>query len=179
MRQVFTSQRLETVEGVARLLEDAGIAVYISQPRSYHSRRSGQFSYSDPTPARQQPAVWVRLAEDQPRARELLRQAGLMETTRSQPGQPQLGQPFPTAHAETGDRRWAWRIRIGLMLVIVAVAMLVWLGQRQPPVEAPVILPPTAGAPAAAQSPQADDEGAAEEEFRVRITPVPANPPPR
>ena len=46
MRQVFTSQRLETVEGVARLLEDAGIAVYISQPRSYHSRRSGQFSYS-------------------------------------------------------------------------------------------------------------------------------------
>ena len=179
MRQVFTSQRLETVEGVARLLEDAGIAVYISQPRSYHSRRSGQFSYSDPTPARQQPAVWVRLAEDQPRARELLRQAGLMETTRSQPGQPQLGQPFPTAHAETGDRRWAWRIRIGLMLVIAAVAMLVWLGQRQPPVEAPVILPPTAGAPAAAQSPQADDEGAAEEEFRVRITPAPADPPPR
>ena len=27
MRQVFTSQRLETVEGVAELLEQAGIAV--------------------------------------------------------------------------------------------------------------------------------------------------------
>ena len=75
MRQVFTSQRLETVEGVARMLEEAGIAVHVSQPRSYHSRRSGQFSYSDPTPARQQPAVWVRVAEDQPRARELLRQS--------------------------------------------------------------------------------------------------------
>ena len=60
MRQVFTSQRLETVEGVARLLEDAGIAVYISQPRSYHSRRSGQFSYSDPTPARQSGCAWPK-----------------------------------------------------------------------------------------------------------------------
>ena len=44
MRQIFTSQRLETVEGVARLLEDAGIAVYISQARSYRGRRRGQFS---------------------------------------------------------------------------------------------------------------------------------------
>ena len=30
MRQVFSSQRIETVEGVAKLLTDAGIAVHIS-----------------------------------------------------------------------------------------------------------------------------------------------------
>ena len=65
------------------------------------------------------------------------------------------------------------------MLVIAAVAMLVWLGRRQPPADAPGALPPTAGAPAAAHPPQAADEAATEEEFRVRITPVPANPPPR
>ena len=73
MRQIFTSQRLETVEGVARLLEEAGIGTYISHPRSYRSKRRGQFSYSEPVPANQQPAVWVRKPEDQPRARELLR----------------------------------------------------------------------------------------------------------
>lgn len=173
MRQVFTSQRLETVEGVARLLEDAGIAVYISQPRSYHSRRSGQFSYSDPTPARQQPAVWVRVAEDQPRARELLRQSGLMETTRSQPGQPQLGQAFPTAPAQTGGGRWAWRLRIGLMLVIAAVAVLVWMGRRQPQAAMPV------AAPAEAVPPPASVDGdTGEEEIRVRISPPPADPAP-
>ena len=69
MRQIFTSQRLETVEGVARLLEEAGIGTYISHPRSYRSKRRGQFSYSEPVPANQQPAVWVRKPEDQPRAR--------------------------------------------------------------------------------------------------------------
>ena len=56
MRQIFTSQRLETVEGVARLLEEAGIGTYISHPRSYRSKRRGQFSYSEPVPANQQPA---------------------------------------------------------------------------------------------------------------------------
>ena len=85
MRQVFSSQRIETVEGVAKLLTDAGIAVHISNGRSYQSKRSGQFSYTEPVKAQLQPAVWVRHAEDQPRARELLRQAGLLETPR--PGQ--------------------------------------------------------------------------------------------
>ena len=69
MRQVFSSQRIETVEGVAKLLTDAGIAVHISNGRSYQSKRSGQFSYTEPVKAQLQPAVWVRHAEDQPRAR--------------------------------------------------------------------------------------------------------------
>ena len=68
MRQVFSSQRIETVEGVAKLLTDAGIPVHISNGRSYHSKRGGQFSYTEPVKAQLQPAVWVRLAEDQPGA---------------------------------------------------------------------------------------------------------------
>ena len=42
MRQVFSSQRIETVEGVAKLLTDAGIAVHVSNGRSYQSKRSGR-----------------------------------------------------------------------------------------------------------------------------------------
>ena len=102
MRQVFSSQRIETVEGVAKLLTDAGIAVHISNGRSYQSKRSGQFSYTEPVKAQLQPAVWVRHAEDQPRARELLRQAGLLETTR--PG------PVSTA-GKSRYRRW-WVVPI-------------------------------------------------------------------
>lgn len=34
MRQVFSSARLENVEGVARLLNEQGIETYISQSRS-------------------------------------------------------------------------------------------------------------------------------------------------
>jgi len=173
VRQVFTSQRLETVEGVARMLEEAGIAVHVSQPRSYRGARRGQFSYSEPAPANQQPAVWVRLAEDQPRARELLRDAGLMATTRIYSGLPQAeaGGASPDAGEDRG--RWAWRIRIGLMLVIAAVAVLVWMGRRQPQAAMPV------AAPAEAVPPPASVDGdTGEEEIRVRISPPPADPAP-
>ena len=163
MRQVFTSQRLETVEGVARMLEEAGIAVHVSQPRSYRGRRRGQFSYSEPVPANQQPAVWVRLPADQPRARELLREAGLLATTRSYSGLPQPAtEALPSRYADSGSR-WAWRVRVGLLLVIAAVAVLVWMG-RNPSATTPA----PAAAPAATQPAQDEDE-----EIRVRIPPPP------
>ncbi|MFO7338714.1 MAG: hypothetical protein C0P65_002725 [Lysobacteraceae bacterium] len=169
MRQVFTSQRLETVEGVARMLEEAGIAVHISNPRSYHSRRSGQFSYAEPLPANKQPAVWVRRPEDQPRARELLRQAGLLSTTRGGQGLPLFADGVPGTEQRPTGSRWGWRLRIALLGVIAAVAMFIWL-RRPPP--APVPAPVPAAAPAA----PAEDGNAGEDEeaVRVRITPPPA-----
>ncbi|GAB3514179.1 hypothetical protein MNQ95_01630 [Pseudoxanthomonas daejeonensis] len=173
MRQVFTSQRLETVEGVARLLQDAGIDIYISQPRSYRGRRRGQFSYSEPVPANQQPAVWVRKAEDQPRARELLREAGLLATTRTS----YSGLPTPATEAlpsrfdatEGGDKRWAWRVRIGLLLGIAAVAMFIWIGRKPHPPVAPATPEASTAQPAPGTEEAGDDE-----EVRVRITPPPA-----
>ena len=181
MRQVFTSQRLETVEGVARMLEDAGIGVHISHPRSYHSRRRGQFSYAEPAAANQQPAVWVRLPEDQPRARELLREAGLLATTRtSYSGLLQPATEALTSRSEeSGSRRWAWRVRVGLLLAIAAVAMFIWLRR---PSTAPAPATPTqvqpAVAPGASAQPPTDaaDEAGEDEEIRVRISPPPATP---
>ena len=173
MRQIFTSQRLETVEGVARLLQDAGIDIYISQPRSYRGRRRGQFSYSEPVPANQQPAVWVRKAEDQPRARELLREAGLLATTRTSysglptPATEALPSPFDAA--DGGGKRWAWRVRIGLLLVIAAVAMFIWIGHKPQPAAVPAAPSPAATQPAAEEEKAGDDE-----EVRVRISPPPA-----
>ena len=82
MRQIFSSQRVETAEGVATRLREQGIEVQVTNGHSYRSRRSGQFSYAEPAAANQQPAEWVRLPEDQPRARELLREAGLLATSR-------------------------------------------------------------------------------------------------
>ena len=96
MRQVFTSLRVETVEGVARLLQDAGIEVHIANGRSYHSKRGSQFSFVEPMSVKQQPSLWVKKAEDQPRARELLREAGLLASTRPGQGDPLLFAPTPT-----------------------------------------------------------------------------------
>jgi hypothetical protein len=171
MRQVFTSLRIETVEGVAALLKDAGIEVYLANGRSYHSKRSSQFSYAEPMKLKQQASVWVTRAEDQPRAREILRQAGLLASTR--PGQ---GDPLAFAGTELPEepkkRSLAWRIRVGL-LVAIAIAALVTVTRHRAPPQAP---PAQAPAPAsAAEQPPAQEE----EAIRVRITPPAADPPPK
>ena len=49
MRKIFSSQRVENAEGVAQMLREAGIEARISNGRSYHSKRRGQFSYLDAT----------------------------------------------------------------------------------------------------------------------------------
>ncbi len=162
MRQIFSSQRVETAEGVAQLLREAGIEVRVSNGRSYRSRRSGQFSYLDPVDPRTLPTVWIVRADDQPRARALLRDAKLLDTTR---------RDLPEAHysfreeADASPRApaWAWRIRIVLLLVIGAVALFIVLRHRglQPPAPAAV---PAQSAPQQEPEPQDDS--------RVRIQPV-------
>ena len=37
MRRIFSSQRVENVEGVAQMLRDAGIEVRVTNGRSYHA----------------------------------------------------------------------------------------------------------------------------------------------
>lgn len=176
MRQVFTSLRVETVEGVAKLLEEAGIEVYLANGRSYHSKRGGQFSYAEPMKLKQQPSVWVKRAEDQPRAREILRAAGLLATTR-----PSQGEPLVFAGNDAVDepkkRPLAWRIRIAL-LIAIAIAALVTVLRPRPVPEAVPSVPQRAPLPAQAE-PQAapQPEPAEEEEVRVRISaPPPAKP---
>lgn len=172
MRQVFSSQRLETVEGVAKLLSDAGIEVHISNARSYRSRRGGQFSYSEPMSASQQAAVWIRHAEDQPRAREILREAGLLETTRPG-GRPSL--TFADTVDETAPRgRWAWRIRLVLLAIIALAVVITVMRHRQAKTALPVAPPPQAQPAAPSSQPTAPAEPAPaeeEEESRVRIQP--------
>ena len=47
MRQVFTSVRLENVEAVERLLNEAGIQTKLSQGRSWKGNSRREFSYSN------------------------------------------------------------------------------------------------------------------------------------
>ncbi|MEP6907936.1 MAG: DUF2007 domain-containing protein [Pseudoxanthomonas sp.] len=169
MRQVFTSLRIETVEGVARLLEDAGIEVYLANGRSYHSKRGSQFSFSEPMKLKQQPSVWVKLAEDQPRARAILREAGLLASTRGAAGDPLMFAGTPAVE-DRPKRPLAWRIRIAL-LIAIAVAALVTV--FRPAKHAPPVVPSAVQQPAADTAPPATTEP---EEDTVRIsipTPTP------
>lgn len=176
MRQIFTSQRMETVEGVAKMLTDAGIEVHVSNARSYRGQRNSQFRYTEPLPKGLQPAVWIRRPEDQPRAREILREAGLLETTRPGSG-PTLN--FTSTQDDAPARgSWAWRIRVLLLLGLAVAAFVTVMRYRQ--AKAPVAAPAPIAAPAA--SPAAPPASAPVEPAeqpddadRVRIQPATPN----
>lgn len=148
MRQVFTSVRLENVERVAKLLEDEGIEVRITNGRSYKGTIRGNFTYRNDI-AQQQAAVWIVRSEDQPRARAMLREAGLMSPARGAGGDPG-GSHVALSFRDTGadahearlGRRRAVRIRLGLVAVIAVILVLGFM-TRNP--SSPV---PTAAQPA-------------------------------
>jgi len=82
MRQMFSSPRLENVEGVNKLFNDAGIETKITQGRTYKGNSRREHSYADKkrqVDSSQYPAVWVIRAEDYTRAREILHEADLLE----------------------------------------------------------------------------------------------------
>lgn len=120
MRQVFSSPRLENVEGVAQLLREAGIEVRVTDGRSYKSHLRGDFSYSDNDSRR--PAVWVVQSAQQLPAREILREAGLIDSTRGD-----SAFKLPAFRSETLEpaadpaRRRAFRMKMGLLAIIVLV----------------------------------------------------------
>lgn len=163
MRQVFASQRVETVEGVAAMLRGAGIEVVVRNGQSYRGRLGGRFSFAEPRPATQQPSVWVRFADDQTRARELLREQGLLDSTRPEQRESYAMAPR-YAEDEKPKRSLAWRIRLILLALIAAAAMFTWLHRPKPqpqPAPASIVLPP------------AQELGPDEERIPLHVEPAP------
>ncbi len=122
MRQVFSSQRLENVEQVAQMMRDADIEVRITNGRSYKGGRRGTFSYSEPGGPK--PAVWVVRSEDQVRAREILREAGLLESTRESFRGPSF-RFEPETQGKSSQQSRMMRVKLVLMAGIVIIGGLV------------------------------------------------------
>lgn len=128
MRQVFSSRRVDNVEKVAQLLRDAGIEVKVTHGQSYHGRRR-TFSYRERpgNEAAAMPTVWIVHAEDQVRGREILRDAGLLDSSR--PGEGGFLPPELREGARKRGGSLHWRV---LLLLAIAVAIgLVMYANRQ------------------------------------------------
>ncbi|WP_395789526.1 hypothetical protein [Aquimonas sp.] len=121
MRQIFRSRRLETVEGVARMLNEAGIETYISERRAYKGNRRGQFSFTDESGP--EPALWIVNGADITQARQLMSDAGLLNVGRVESlvsAEGQQTQITPATKRVSMHRK----LRIGLLLLVVALATL-------------------------------------------------------
>lgn len=150
MRQVFSSPRLENVERVAELLRNEGIQVKVSQRRAYKGGLRGNFSYRDDTRTEPMPAVWVVRSEDQPRARAMLRELGLLDSTRSDTGYrlPAFRSEEPVPANDPGRKR-AFRLKLGLLAVIAIVVVLAFFTHLNPSTATgPAVAPSPVAAPA-------------------------------
>jgi hypothetical protein len=149
MRRVFTSARLENVEGVANLLRSHEIEVKITNGRTYRGAIRGNFSYREKPEGGEQPAVWVVRSDDQPKARELLREAGLLDSGRS----PTTYLAMPAAHELRGEsvdhaaKRRAFRIRAALFVALAAALGMSMLAWRKPTTATTAAAPAAAGEP--------------------------------
>ena len=142
MRQVFSSPRLENVERVAALLNEQGLETRVTNGRSYRGSRRGSFSYRENPEGDVRPAVWVVTSDDQPKAREILREMGLLDSGRSPTSY------LPTPHDVRGEdeiaarKRRAFRIKSALLFAIAVAMGIGFLSSRK--------APPTAATPAPA-----------------------------
>lgn len=170
MRQVFTSPRLENVEAVAAMLREAGIEVKITEPRSYRGNRRASFTYRESEDAGPQPAVWIVHAQDQPLGRQLLRKAGLLDSSRAgESSYLPLSVLERDKAAPGGKAGRAMAIKLGLLVAILAVVGLMVFTARKPAPKTPAAASQAAAParnPAPAIVPQVADEL---QSFRVDV----------
>ncbi len=121
MRQIFRSRRLENVEGVARLLAEHGIVTHMSQPRSYKGSRRRSFSFSENNVT--ESSLWIVHGDDITRARQVMADAGLLETERGGSTLALGGHDSPLTFAKKRVST-ASKVRLALLLIIVGIASL-------------------------------------------------------
>jgi len=185
MRQVFASPRLENVEGIAQFLEAQGIEVRITHGRSYKGGWGGRRTYRD-SEGGPLPAVWVVKSEDQPRARQLLREAGLLDSTRGGGSDSFLAPSVHVGSTEPGAakppaQKRAFRYKIGLLIAIVVAVGFAWNASRKTTTSVPATGTTATRAPATrAPTPIAAqaDRPAASHATPATSTKAPAEPVP-
>ncbi|MGB8634146.1 MAG: hypothetical protein WCD66_06390 [Rhodanobacteraceae bacterium] len=123
MRKIYTSPRVENVDRVAQLFAEHGIAARVTNDGGWRGRDHRRFSYfgSD----RQQsgwPQVWIIKAEDQPRARELLREIGIKPAVQfGEELDSERGNPSPVVARR---RSVVTRVRLALLVIIGVIMVL-------------------------------------------------------
>jgi hypothetical protein len=123
MRQIYASPRVENVDRVVALLGEAGIETSVTNRRAYAGHDFRGPSYSARQDPSAWPQVWVVKAEDQPRARALLREIGIAPATRfahelAQTRQSQAAKP---------QARPGGKLRLVLLAIVALLIVLHYL----------------------------------------------------
>jgi hypothetical protein len=128
MRQIYTSPRMGNVDRVVALMAEHGIETTISNRQTYQRADWKRFSYTERGDRDSWPQVLVVRSEDQTRARQVLRDAGLEPATR-------FADELAAAR-RVGDvgshRHLSLRVKLVVLALIGGVATLIAITQFQP-----------------------------------------------
>ena len=119
MRMMFTSPRLENVEAVQALMQQAGIETRITGGRSYKAFSRRGFSYNSKAPYADEPQaqLWVTRADHYRKAREILLEHDLLEAKREPSAFEAIRADAPKPNP--GNR--LNKIRVALLMAVIAV----------------------------------------------------------
>ena len=117
MRQLFSSLRIENIERLDAALKEIGIQTRVTNRKSYLTG-TPYFGYSERNTEAKWPAVWIVEADDFPRARQLLRDIGLLEA----PGEQSYFRETRVAEVRPPDYV-AKRVRLVLFAVVFVLAI--------------------------------------------------------
>jgi hypothetical protein len=125
MRQIYTSPRMENIQRVVALMAEQGIETSITNRRAYQGADWKRFSYAEKGDRDAWPQISVVRSEDQTRARQILRDAGLEPATRfADELAASRGAGDVTRH-----RRASRQVKLVVLALIVGVAILIAVTQ--------------------------------------------------
>ena len=122
MRQIFSSPRLENVETLEQLLEEAGIATRVTNRATWNRATKRDFSYAEQKHEGRWPALWVVEADDYAKARDLLREHGVALPTTRPSAEPTWAPRAPDAEAPPKALSAAGRARLVALVLAMAGA---------------------------------------------------------
>jgi hypothetical protein len=125
MRQIYTSPRMENVQRVIALMAENGIQTTLGNRRDYQRDDWKRFSYTARGDRDSWPQISVVRSEDQTRARQILRDAGLEPATRFAD---ELAASRTIADPAV-HKRASVRIKLIVLALIGGVSVLIFLSQ--------------------------------------------------
>ncbi|KAG9549073.1 hypothetical protein KCV01_g23647, partial [Aureobasidium melanogenum] len=128
MRQIYTSPRQDNIDRIVALLDEHEIATTVTNRSSWNRPTYQRFSYSQRNDNRESwPQVWVKHADDFPRARALLKDIGIEPVVRFQEELQLHRKPSFQPPAQ----RTAARVRLMVLAIVAGVMLVVVLKATQ------------------------------------------------
>ncbi|URX62798.1 DUF2007 domain-containing protein [Luteibacter anthropi] len=128
MRQIYTSPRQENIDRIVALLGEHEIETTVTNRSNWKRPSYQRFSYSQRQDDRESwPQVWVKHADDFPRARALLKDIGIEPVVRFQEELQLHRRPDYRPPAQ----RTAARVRLMVLAIVASVMLVVVLKATQ------------------------------------------------